>query len=272
MLTVDLHTHTLCSHGKNTPEEMFAAGQARGLTLQGFSEHSPRPDGYTYPKEYREQLIRLLPDYVREVSLLKERHPGRVLLGMEMDWLDRERSFLEKAVRAYEFDYLIGSVHFLGDWGFDADPRPWKALSFAGRAARYEEYFAAYARMAASGLFHIAAHPDLVKIFSVKDFRRWLREEGGLEHARAALTAVRNAGMSLEISSAGLRKACGEIYPGPEIMALAAELELPVVFGSDAHQVSDAAFAFDELAGYAASFGYAGGSCPACDAIPDFSL
>ncbi len=272
MITVDLHTHTLCSHGKNSPEEMFAAGLERGLALQGFSEHSPRPSGYDYPKEYREQLTRLFPGYVRDVLALKERHPGRVLLGMEMDWFDAELPFIEKAVRAYPFDYLIGSVHFLGTWGFDADPRPWKTIPFAERARHYADYFATYARMAASGLFTIAAHPDLIKIFSAEDFARWLREEGGMDHARAALEAVKEAGMSLEISSAGLRKPCREIYPCPEIMTLAAELQVPVVFGSDAHQVSDVAFGFEELARYAASFGYAGGSCVIAGKRLDFSL
>ncbi|MDR0238917.1 MAG: histidinol-phosphatase, partial [Deltaproteobacteria bacterium] len=83
----------------------------------------------------------------------------------------------------------------------------------------------------------------------------------GLDLVRESLVAVRDAGMSMEISSAGLRKACREIYPGPEIMRLAADLRVPIVFGSDAHQPSDMGFAFDELARYAASFGITRGEC-----------
>ncbi|MDE7065343.1 MAG: histidinol-phosphatase, partial [Desulfovibrionaceae bacterium] len=63
-------------------------------------------------------------------------------------------------------------------------------------------------------------------------------------------------GMAMEISSAGLRKACREIYPGPVIMGLAADLGVPVTFGSDAHNVDDVAYGFDQLAAYARSFGY----------------
>jgi histidinol-phosphatase (PHP family) len=261
MIAADLHTHTRCSHGNSTVREMFAAGRERGIALHGFTEHSPRPEGYDYPEEYRTQLLRAFPDYVREVLALKEQHPGHVLLGMEVDWMEAEIDFIQHASRAYDFDYLIGSVHFIGTWGYDFSAEDWRPLSFAQRAAHYESYFHALTRMAASQLFHIAGHPDLIKIFSPDSFRQWLTRHGGLDLVRESLVAVRDAGMSMEISSAGLRKPCREIYPGPEIMRLAAELRLPVVFGSDAHQAADMAFAFDELARYAVSFGIEQGEC-----------
>ena len=261
MVAVDLHTHTRCSHGKGTAREMFAAGKERGIALHGFSEHSPRPDGYDYPSEYRAQLIRAFPDYVREVLELKAQHPGQVLLGMEVDWMEAEIDFIQKVVRAYDFDYLIGSVHFVGKWGYDFSAEDWKPLSFDQRAAHYASYFRALIRMAASQLFNIAAHPDLIKIFSIETFRRWLTQGDGLDLVRESLLAIRDAGMSMEISSAGLRKPCGEIYPGPEIMRLTADLRVPVVFGSDAHQPADMGFAFDKLARYAASFGIKRGEC-----------
>ena len=65
MILADLHTHTKYSHGGNTPAEMYAAAQAKGLEYMGFTEHSPRPVGFDYTHEYREQLTRHLPDYER---------------------------------------------------------------------------------------------------------------------------------------------------------------------------------------------------------------
>jgi histidinol-phosphatase (PHP family) len=110
--------------------------------------------------------------------------------------------------------------------------------------------------MCESGLFNIVAHPDLIKIFTVEDFNLWLDTADAVPSLRRALTAVRDAGMLLEVSSAGLRKPCREIYPGPRIMAAAAERGLRIAFASDAHCVDTPAFAFAELARYAASFGY----------------
>lgn len=262
MITVDLHTHTKYSHGANTPAEMYASALDKGLTLLGFSEHSPRPLGFDYLHEYREQLTRHLPDYAREVLALKAapregaHGPCRVLLGMEMDWLDGQEDYTRAACKAYDFDYLLGSVHFLGRWGFDDGVEPWKNASQEECESRYTAYFTAWEAMIRSGLFNIAAHPDLIKIFSVEQFHIWLAKAESTAQIRRCLTALRDAGMAMEISSAGLRKACREIYPAPPIMALAAELDLPVSFASDAHGVDDVAYGFPRLASYAGAFGF----------------
>lgn len=256
MITVDLHTHTLHSHGKDAPRAMFAAARAKGVTLFGFTEHSPRPAGYDYANEYRERLIANFPVYVREVRELQEEYPGQVLLGMEMDWMEDETAFIKESVAAYAFDYLIGSVHFLRRWGYDDVPAPWRELAPAERGRHYEAYFHTLRRMAESGLFHIAAHPDLIKIFSVETFRAWMREGDHPDLVRDALAAVRDNGMAMEISTAGLRKPCKEMYPGPEIMRIAADLRVPVSMASDAHNAGDVAYAFDRLEAYARSFGY----------------
>ena len=60
----------------------------------------------------------------------------------------------------------------------------------------------------------------------------------------------------MEISSAGLRKPCREIYPGPALMEMAVELGLPVTISSDAHNKDDLMRSFDELIAYAEEYGY----------------
>lgn len=259
MITVDLHTHTKYSHGANTPAEMYASALDRGLTLLGFTEHSPRPLGFDYTHEYRDRLTRHLPDYAREVQELKAMHkdgPCRVLFGMEMDWLEGQADFVRASCQSYDFDYLLGSVHFIGRWGFDDGNGPWKEFSQEECEMQYRAYFTAWEAMLRSGLFNIAAHPDLIKIFSVEQFHIWLAKASSLDLIRACLTTLRDAGMSMEISSAGLRKACREIYPAAPIMALAAELNLPVSFASDAHGTDDVGYGFARLASYARAFGF----------------
>ena len=261
MIRVDLHTHCSCSHGANSVREMFAAGREKGLSIQGFSEHSPRPRGYDYPTEYRDRLNALYPGHVREVRELAAEQAALpdgslVLLGLELDWLEDETAFMADVVRAWPYDYIIGGIHFLGHWGFDWSADEWAPLGAEERAALYERYYRTMTRMARSGLFHIVAHPDLIKIFSVDSFHAWLERPGSLDLVAEALTAARDAGMAMEISSAGLRKPCREIYPGPAILRLAADLRLPVTFASDAHRVDDVAAAFDVLARYAAGAGY----------------
>lgn len=261
MITADLHTHTCCSHGADTAAAMYAAAAAAGLSCIGFSEHSPRPAGFDYRREYRDRLSASLPDYFREVKALRAGGQGRpgspsALLAMEMDWLEGEEAFTRRACGAEDFDYLIGSVHFLGHWGFDDGSEPWESAGQEQCDAWYAAYFTAWEAMIRSRLFQIAAHPDLIKIFSVRRFHHWLARAENLARVETCLRALREAGMAMEISSAGLRKPCREIYPAPAIMELAARLELPVSFASDAHSTKDVARDFARLADYARGFGF----------------
>jgi histidinol-phosphatase (PHP family) len=257
-ITVDLHTHTKASHADDSVRDMFLAGRANNLRVLGFSEHSPRPPGYDYPWEYRDKITALFPSYVEQVRELQASQAEvEVLLGIEVDWIGQERDFVQSCAKSYEFDYLLGSVHFLDHWGFDADPQDWADLPEAARHAKYEQYFSEFMDMTGSGLFNIAAHPDLIKLFSLDSFTRWISGKAGAELARAAILSIKKAGMSMEVSSAGLRKPCKQIYPGPAIMRMARDLDVPISFASDAHCVAQSCFAFDLLAEYAAGFGFA---------------
>ena len=260
MHNIDLHTHTSYSHGADAPSAMFAAAQAKGIKLYGFSEHSPRPLGFDYPNEYREHLAAHLDTYARDVKRLQQQFPQQVLFGMEMDWLEGQLEFTRRTITAYDYDYLIGSVHFLGTWGFDASAADWAELSQEQCDRFYEHFFIAEIAMAHSGLFHIAAHPDLIKIFSVQRFHRWLNDAShGAAHrdlVRQMLLAFRDNGMAMEVSSAGIRKPCREIYPCAPIMQMAAALHLPICLNSDAHCVADVGYAFPQLESYARAFGW----------------
>lgn len=256
MIRADLHTHTKASHGENSVAEMFAAARERGLAFLGFSEHSPRPPEYSYPTEYREHLKASFSTYIHEVQALQASSLSpSVLLGMELDWFPSERTFMEAAIAAYPFDYLIGGIHFLGSWGFDFTQDDWK-VSPEQCAVRYENYFLTLRDMAQSGLVNIAAHPDIIKLFTIDIFRKWVVRPESLSLIADALIAIRDNGMAMEVSSAGLRKPCREIYPGPEIMKLASDLKVPISFGSDAHCRNTPAYGFEQLASYASSYGY----------------
>lgn len=258
MLIADLHTHTCCSHGKHTALAMAEAALERGVSVLGFSEHAPRPDGYEYPKDYRDRLLTEFPGYVADVRELAERFENRmeIRLGVEFDYLPGFEPFIEDIKAEYGFDYAIGSVHFLGHWGFDFAPSDWKGLATEEAEAAYADYFRLMGEMGDSGLFDFAAHPDLVKIFSIERFQAWRATPAGMDAMGGFVQALAGAGMAMELSSAGLRKACREIYPCPELMRLAREADVPIVLGSDAHRAEHLAYGFDELRAYAKGFGY----------------
>lgn len=110
--------------------------------------------------------------------------------------------------------------------------------------------------MTRSGLVDIAAHPDIIKLYSMGVFRQWLAMSENLALISKALTVIRDNGLVMEISSAGLCEPCNGIYPRPMIMELASDLGVKISFGSDAHYPNTSAYVFDQLEAYARSYGY----------------
>ncbi len=255
MITTDIHTHTSCSHGNSTVFEMFEQGQKCGLKVHGFSEHSPRPNGYDYPSEYREHLLKMLPSYIEDVKKLQANQTDvKVLLGMEIDWIENEVDFIKKTMQNYDFDYFIGGIHFLDTWGFDADKADWEKLGYEEKSKHFKAYYLTMQEMIKTKLFHTIAHPDLIKIFAIEDFKKWRKEVENLNLIRETLMLAKEYGIAIEISTAGLRKPCKEMYPCREIMHIAKECELDFTLASDGHCVNTICAYFDELEKYLQEF------------------
>jgi histidinol-phosphatase (PHP family) len=264
----DFHTHTTFSHGKNSPEEMLAAAQAAGITTLGISEHLPRLEGFRYLAEEGKEIRGLLTwqEYIERMQKLRAESRDKetkVLLGCEVDWMGKENlNYYKVATPKDVFDYTIGSVHFLTgkktgkEIGFDS-AADWEMIvsEFGlGIEEIYKAYFAEYTAMANSGLFDIAGHFDLIKIFRDKDALP--AGVNILKLAQPALAAVKKAGMVMEISSAGFAKNLGEFYPSEDILRKACEMGIPVTFGSDAHSAERVGDKFDEAVDLARRIGY----------------
>ena len=107
----------------------------------------------------------------------------------------------------------------------------WQSLSVEEVWSRY---FSALRELAASGLVDVLAHPDLPKIFG----RRPPVDEVTAHHEETA-AAVAEAGVAVEVSTAGLRKPVGELYPDGDLLARCRELGVGATLASDAHVPHD---------------------------------
>jgi histidinol-phosphatase (PHP family) len=104
-------------------------------------------------------------------------------------------------------------------------------------------YFEALAGAARSGLFDVLAHPDLVKVWGEER----PRPDGDLRrYYEPAVEAIAEADVAVEVSTAGLRKPVGEIYPAPAFAELCAEAGTPFALSSDAHEPAHIAYAYDQ--------------------------
>lgn len=174
-----------------------------------------------------------------------------VKMGIEMDYTPGKEKEMEKFIKAYPFDYVIGSIHWIGDWGIDlAEFRSEYEKRDIEKV--YEAYFDQVVTLAQSKLFDFIGHIDLVKIFKYKPSDQAF-VEAQYDRAVEALAASET---SLEISTAGLRKPVGEIYPDPILLKKCYDAGVTIVLSSDAHHPDHVGFAYDQSVALAKSVGY----------------
>jgi histidinol-phosphatase (PHP family) len=216
--------------------------EERGIGELGFSEHVYRfRDALTVWRHpfWVEQAVDDLDEYVE--FLLAMRSAGYpVKLGIELDYVPGREEELAAIVDGRPFDYVIGSVHFIADRAVDHEG--YDAWRDSAPEEVWREYFESVGRAAASGLFDVLAHLDLVKVW------------GGGRPAPAgpmatyyepALRAIGAADVTVELSTAGLRKPVAEMYPSPELLRMCLDAGKPVSLSSDAHMPEHVGFAYD---------------------------
>lgn len=231
-MPVDYHIHTkMCGHAEGEMEDYIAAAQQRGLREIGFSDHIPM---YFLAADERDPSIAMqeedLPGYVQKIKgLQKSFYPLSIKLGIEADYTPGMEAKLAEILGAYDFDYVLGSIHFVDGWGFD-NPANIEEYKTRDLGELYRQYFGTLGLAAGSGLFDVLAHPDLIGKFG-------FRPEGDLGGLyREVLQQISDSGVCVEINTAGLRAPKKEIYPSPEFLKLCFQNKVPVTLGSDAHR------------------------------------
>lgn len=209
-------------------ERYLDAARSAGVAELGVSEHVHRfadaLELWRHPfwEENATDDLAAYCEFVRSTPLR---------LGIEMDYLpgleDRTATLLD----GHDFDYVIGSVHFLGDLAVDHEG--WDVWEGGGDAdAIWARYFETVAEAARSGLFDVLAHPDLVKVWGAA---RPGPDRDPRFHYEPLVEAVADAGVAVEVSTAGLRKPVAELYPAPDLAAMLVDAGAAFSLSSDAH-------------------------------------
>ncbi|HVY97835.1 MAG TPA: histidinol-phosphatase [Solirubrobacterales bacterium] len=246
MLT-DYHLHLRPDEEGTTAERYFtpenverylAAAAAAGIEELGVSEHVYRfrqaLDLWSHPlwEQNGADDLDAYCEFVRSTPLK---------LGVECDFVpgaeDRTASLLE----ARDFDYVVGSVHFIGEEAVDHPG--WDVWEAGGDPDEvWRRYFEALAECARSGLFDILAHPDLVKVWGRA---RPLPERDPRSFYEPAVAAIAESGIAVEVSTAGLRKPVGELYPARDFAEMCVEAGAPFALSSDAHLPEQVGYGYE---------------------------
>jgi len=257
-MAADYHIHTsMCRHAEGGVREYVERAAELGMREMGFADHLPFLGGWEPLHDLTDDWampLDELDDYVTLVLELAREYAGdlRIVLGIEADFIPETLEHTTAVLEQYPFEYVIGSVHIVGDrFGFD-HPEMVGRLGEYGLDRIHLESLDLARQAAETGLFHVAGHLDHAAKFGPPE-----DEEAVAAAASAALRAVAAAGMALEINTGGLRKAIGRPFPAPALLAEAHGLRIPLVLGSDAHRPGDVGHGFDHAAGLARAAGYA---------------
>jgi histidinol-phosphatase (PHP family) len=247
MLT-DYHLHLRSDDDDRPPEQAaftaenvdryVAAAEDAGIEELGCSEHVYRftdaLEIWRHPfweRQARDDLDAYC-EFVRSTPLR---------LGLEVDFVPGSEDRTASLLDGHDFDYVVGSVHFLGDRAVDDDAFDiWEMEGDPDTIWR--RYFETLAEGARSGLFDILAHADLVKMWGQARPRP---ERDPRFYYEPAVEAIAESEVAVEVSTAGLRKPVGEIYPAPAFAAMCVEAGAAFALSSDAHVPAEIGHAYE---------------------------
>lgn len=230
-MPIDYHTHNYrCGHAVGQLEEYILSAIDKGMEQIGLSDHMPLLHLKNEEHPDIAMTMEELPRYVEECLSLKEKYKGRieVRVGLEGDYVEGYEEQIEAIVNGYPWDYVIGSVHFLGTWDV-TDFRQVHKWEGRNVTEAYAQYYDAIGKAAATGFYDYIGHIDAIKRFGYKP------EEDVTELEEAALQAVKKHDLAFELNAAGFYAPCKEMYPSLSILERAKAYDIPVTYGSDAH-------------------------------------
>jgi histidinol-phosphatase (PHP family) len=244
----DYHVHTRFSDGEGEPGQCVERALALGLPEIGISDHlTPSVLGADGDWSIGPER---LDEYAGAVRDAAAHYPEiTVLLGVEADFVPGAEDELAQMLAAYPYDYVIGAVHYVDGFSFD-DPPNRDDRRWADGPALYERYYEVLGRAASSGLFDVLAHIDYIAL--------WGHAVGAAVSAAEdeALRAIAAAGAAIEVNTTGTLDPAGQMYPAPDLLGRACRLGIPVVFGSDAHELDQVGWEFDAAVALARHAGY----------------
>lgn len=219
----------------------------RDLKEIGFAEHIPLP-------QIRDITGRMdlseFPTYCREIEAAQKEFPQiQIRFGLEADYISQHLDYIAGFIQAYPFDYIIGSVHYLGIWNFDHPDYVGQYEAY-GVDHVYRDYYKLLQQAASCGLFDIIGHFDLPKKFG------HVAVDDCSDAIDATLKMIKQKDLTLDVNTSGLRKPVGDIYPSEDILRRAFVLGIPISLGSDAHRPQEVGYHFNQTVALLQNIGY----------------
>jgi len=230
----DYHIHSTYSDGRSGPEEYIAPAIEAGLSEIGFSEHlnlfSDQDGSVMAPED--------MPVYLKNIETIRKSTTLiKVKTGLEVDFFKGKEKETGEYLENLDLDYVIGSVHYMGEKTVDNGPEFYEGKSID---RLFESYIDTVCAAVASGLFDIIGHCDLIRIYGFKP-------SGDPEpHYRRLARTMKQHNVAFEVNTNGRNRPLADFYPDRKYLGIFHEENIPVCVNSDAHMPSRVGQYFDE--------------------------
>jgi histidinol-phosphatase (PHP family) len=258
------HSGQFCHHAKDSLDAVVQAYIAAGFAWAGITEHMPPLDD---SKRYFDEadsniaataLQEQFKRYFAECRRLQTRHAGQIklLAAFETETYSGSSAFVKQLIADTKPDYIVGSVHHVGDIGIDETAALYAAATAkaGGLEALYCQYFDAQYAMLQDLLPAVVGHLDLIRLFdpgyldTLKLPSVWTRIERNLAF-------LAQKGLIMDFNLRGFDKAT-EQYPSMPVLRRALELGVKIVPGDDSHGVSSVGRNYDKGVALLAELGH----------------
>ena len=254
MKTTNYHTHTVFCDGQ--AEAVCYANEAvrQGMASLGFSAHAP----VNFPNRWTINPVRI-GEYHKEIHRLKCEYADRIDIycGLETDFFPDILSDVQDLYSGYSWDYIIGSVHFIGirsngrRWCIDGPHEEfldgWHDVMDGDPLQPIQQYFEFTREMVRVMKPDIIGHMDKIKIqyrpdCMVPDTHPFFRKQ-----LMATLEEIAATDCIVEVSTRGILKGqTDDYFPGRWAIAEMLKMGIPVTISSDAHAPSELTFEFNK--------------------------
>jgi histidinol-phosphatase (PHP family) len=230
----DYHIHSSYSDGRSAPEDYITTGIAAGLSEIGFSEHLTL---FKDPEGWNMNPVNISP-YINHIEKLRNNIKNiKIKTGLEVDFFSGKEKEIRTFLNDLPLDYIIGSVHYLGEKTVDFGPEFYKGKDID---RLFEAYIHSVCTAASSGLFDIIGHCDLIRIFGFKPSS----DQEPLYRELAKTMKMNN--VAFELNTNGRNRPLADFYPDRKFLHIFREENVPVCVNSDAHMPSRVGQYFDE--------------------------
>lgn len=240
-MLVDNHVHL--ENGPYTLQwlEKFVQQADRvGVVELGIVEHFYRfveAKSCLYNDHIAKRQTQHLEEYL-ELMALAQQKGWPVKTGLEVDYIPGKESAIQEALKGLPLDFVIGSVHWLGDWCFDCDTESWQGRDLGDV---YRDYYDVLAQAIESKLFDVLGHPGNIAYFGHRpdvDVITRLENEW--------LARVKKHRICIEINTGGLLRPARSLFPRVDFLRRIRIADFDISFASDAHYPEHVGYAFAE--------------------------